>query len=76
MNAKNIHTALAQRSNMQQKYGTNATGIYTVFHKKHFCVGGGRGKPNQTVVFDDKTEKDKNITKVDMNKLWLIVKKV
>lgn len=60
------------------KYSTNATGIYTIFHKKHFIIGGTRGKPNHSVVY--KTEEEKNAavnySKSDLNKLWLIVKKV
>ena len=46
---KNIHTAInqaARNQNLQMKYGTNATGVYTIFHKKHFIIGGVKGKPN------------------------------
>jgi len=46
---KNIHVAMnqaARNQNLQMKYGTNATGVYTIFHKKHFIIGGTRGKPN------------------------------
>lgn len=79
---KNQHTANAagRNQNLQMKYGTNATGIYTIFHKKHFIIGGARGKPNQSIIY--KSEEDKNQetainqSKIDMNKLWLIVKKV
>ena len=39
------------------KYGTNATGIYTIYHKKHFIIGGVRGRPNHSVVY--KTEEEK-----------------
>lgn len=55
---KNVHTALARNQNLQMKYSTNATGIYTIFHKKHFVIGGTRGKPNHSVVY--KTEEEKN----------------
>lgn len=75
---KNIHAAIARNQSLQMKYSTNATGIYTIFHKKHFIIGGNRGKPNHSVVY--KTEEDKkmqvNQSKADLNKLWLIVKKV
>lgn len=83
-NEKNVHSAMSQAArnqNLQVKYGTNATGIYTIFHKKHFIIGGARGQPNHSIVY--KTEEEKNTetdaanqSKVDMNKLWLIVKKV
>lgn len=59
-NEKNIHAAMnqaARNQSLQMKYGTNATGIYTIFHKKHFIIGGTRGKPNHSVVY--KTEEDK-----------------
>jgi hypothetical protein len=73
-----MHTALARNQNLQMKYSTNSTGIYSIFHKKHFIIGGTRGKPNQSVVY--KTEEEKNAqinySKYDLNKLWLIVKKV
>ena len=28
------------------KYQTNGTGIYTLFHKKHYVVGGQKGSAN------------------------------
>lgn len=46
---KNMHAAMSQAARnqtLQMKYSTNATGIYTIYHKKHFVIGGLRGKPN------------------------------
>lgn len=54
---KNIHAAIARNQSLQMKYSTNATGIYTIFHKKHFIIGGNKGKPNHSVVY--KTEEEK-----------------
>ena len=35
------------------KYLTNGTGIYTIFHKKHYVVGGQKGRVSQSVIFTD-----------------------
>lgn len=73
-NVAGQEAASLHRQSLQQKYRTNGTGIYTIYHKRHYVLP--QHGPSKAILFDDDDGEGLTASQKEMGKLWLIVRKV
>ena len=63
-----------KRQELQSLFKTCGSGVFTIFHKRH-CMLPQQGV-GKAIIFDQEDEEVLSPSKREMNKLWMIVRKV